>query len=33
MKVNTDIYLLAAKRTPIASFGSELASLTATDLA
>ena len=32
MKVNTDIYLLAAKRTPIASFGSELASLTATDL-
>jgi len=33
MKANTDIYLLAAKRTPIASFGSELASLTATDLA
>ena len=33
MKVITDIYLLAAKRTPIASFGSELASLTATDLA
>jgi len=33
MKVNTDIYLLAAKRTPIASFGSELASLTAIDLA
>jgi acetyl-CoA C-acetyltransferase len=33
MKVNTDIYLLAAKRTPIASFGSELVSLTATDLA
>ena len=33
MKVNTDIYLLAAKRTPIASFGSELAPLTATDLA
>jgi len=33
MKVNTNIYLLAAKRTPIASFGSELASLTATDLA
>ena len=33
MKANTDIYLLAAKRTPIASFGSELASLSATDLA
>jgi acetyl-CoA C-acetyltransferase len=33
MKANTDIYLLAAKRTPIASFGSKLASLTATDLA
>ena len=33
MKVNPDIYLIAAKRTPIASFGSELASLTATDLA
>jgi len=33
MKVNNDIYLLAAKRTPIGSFGSELASLTATDLA
>ena len=33
MKVNTDIYILAAKRTPIASFGSELASLKATDLA
>jgi acetyl-CoA C-acetyltransferase len=33
MKVTTDIYLIAAKRTPIASFGSELASLTATDLA
>ena len=33
MKVTTDIYLLAAKRTPIASFGSELTSLTATDLA
>lgn len=33
MKVNTDIYLLAAKRTPITSFGSELASLTAAELA